>query len=868
MKMVFSLAAVIGVLSLATAANAQYAGGTGTAEDPFQIATAAELNEIGNHPDDWEKHFVLVNDIDLSGYKGTQFNLIGEWHQDGPLPSKPFRGVFDGQGHRIRNFTWTSSDMAYVGLFRAVQLARIQNIGLEDVSVKTVGGENIGTLVGLNDQSVVSACYSTGTISASLLVGWQAVGGLVGGNQYGTVTNCYSTVDIAGSAIRAGGLTGTSTGTVMYCYSTGRVGAGGGGFCAYGGGTVSCFWDVETSNRRESAGGSGKTTAEMMKANTYLGWEACGNEGVWTIDDGRDYPRLAWEGKPGEPLPRQRLSDHMPGDGSKANPYRISTAAQLNLIGLFPCEWDKHFILADDINLSGYKDTQFNMIGTSFPPFRGVFDGNGHAIRNFAWRSWQNRQNIGMFAVTEGQIKDLALQNVDIDAPNSGHTGAVAGSNMGTIANCSVTGRLTMWGGGGLVGINNGGRIDRCSATVDIQASDTSSGGLVGLHAGGTILESFSTGKISPGRTAGGLAGSAIGYVGYAIIENCYSLCSLSDLWESGGGLVGLAGGGAVISNCYSTGTVKGAENVAIGGLIGVCQKGSAVDGCFWNMQTSGLSASAAGLGKTTAQMKTMSTFANAGWDFVGEAANGIEDVWVRCEGTDYPILAWEGAACGSKAPRVYTLTTSSTPGGSVTKPGKGVFTFNDGETVLIEAATGAGYVFKRWSGTAVDAGKVAKPDSPSTSVVVDADYTLVANFAIDAFVEDFEKGAFGGEWSSPGDFPWYVTSDDHYTGVYSVRAGAIGDDGTTGLTLRANSKGGRIRFSRRVSSELGFDVYTFSIDGMLREELSGEHAWMEVSFPISAGSHTFVWEYRKDGGSSSGADTAYIDDVYVPTGN
>ena len=127
----------------------------------------------------------------------------------------------------------------------------------------------------------------------------------------------------------------------------------------------------------ESAGGTGKTTDQMMSANTYLGWEACGNEGVWTIDDGEDYPRLAWEGKAGGPLPRQALSDFIPGGGVKNDPYRVSTPQQLNMIGLFPCAWDKHFVLANDIDLRGYKDTQFNMIGALSPAFTGVFDGAG-----------------------------------------------------------------------------------------------------------------------------------------------------------------------------------------------------------------------------------------------------------------------------------------------------------------------------------------------------------------------------------------------------------------------------------------------------------------------------------------------------------
>ena len=49
---------------------------------------------------------------------------------------------------------------------------------------------------------------------------------------------------------------------------------------------------------------------------------------------------------------------------------------------------------------------------------------------------------------------------------------------------------------------------------------------------------------------------------------------------------------------------------------------------CFWNIETSGWSTSAGGVGKTTAQMKTKSTFTDVGWDFV--------DAWIM---DGYPVL-------------------------------------------------------------------------------------------------------------------------------------------------------------------------------------------------------------------------------------
>ena len=120
----------------------RYSGGSGTAEDPYLIYTAAQMNEIGANPADWNKHFKLMADIDLSSYTGTQFNIIG-------TDVNPFTGAFDGNNHTISNFTYTSSATDYVGLFRSIgQGSEIKNLGLLNVDVS--GQNYVGGLVGYN----------------------------------------------------------------------------------------------------------------------------------------------------------------------------------------------------------------------------------------------------------------------------------------------------------------------------------------------------------------------------------------------------------------------------------------------------------------------------------------------------------------------------------------------------------------------------------------------------------------------------------------------------------------------------------------------------------------------------------------------
>jgi len=95
------------------------------------------------------------------------------------------------------------------------------------------------------------------------------------------------------------------------------------------------------------------------------------------------------------------------------------------------------------------------------------------------------------------------------------------------------------------------------------------------------------------------------------------------------------------VTQCYSTGKVSGKDHV---GALAAWNYGGRVTASFWDIQTSGQATSDGGTGKTTAQMQTAKTFLDAGWDFVGEAANGTEDLWWILEGKDYPRLWWENA--------------------------------------------------------------------------------------------------------------------------------------------------------------------------------------------------------------------------------
>ncbi|MBN2181851.1 MAG: leucine-rich repeat domain-containing protein [Sedimentisphaerales bacterium] len=93
------------------------------------------------------------------------------------------------------------------------------------------------------------------------------------------------------------------------------------------------------------------------------------------------------------------------------------------------------------------------------------------------------------------------------------------------------------------------------------------------------------------------------------------------------------------------------------------------------------------------------------------------------------PLIESYGTTVDYDPPFWRTLAISSSDGGYVIEPGEGNFDYANGTIVDISAAADRRYYFLGWTGTAVDAGKVADPYSAVTTVTMDSDYTLEANF-------------------------------------------------------------------------------------------------------------------------------------------
>lgn len=184
-----------------------YGGGSGTADDPFQINAVSHWQNLMNRPDDWDKHFIVTDDINLNDVTVTP---IGN-------STDRFTGEIDGDDYVIRNVDINMPGGTYVGLLGFLgSEGQIKNLGVVDVSIS--GDQRVGGLAG-QSFGTISNCYSTGLITGHYLVGGLA------GDSYGTISNCYSTGLISGHfSVSVGGLVGRNYFRyIINSYSTASV---------------------------------------------------------------------------------------------------------------------------------------------------------------------------------------------------------------------------------------------------------------------------------------------------------------------------------------------------------------------------------------------------------------------------------------------------------------------------------------------------------------------------------------------------------------------------------------------------------------------------------------------------------------------
>lgn len=300
------------------------------------------------------------------------------------------------------------------------------------------------------------------------------------------------------------------------------------------------------------------------------------------------------------------------GDGTENNPYQIATWQNLYWLSQNPAHWDKYYKQVENIDFADASpaintwdnNAGWTPIGNQELNFTGYYNGNYKSISNLYINRPEN-DFIGFFGFSHGILETINLINVNIIGYN--WTGGLVGCNSRFINYCSTSGFIQgVVDTGGLIGANTEDIFESFS-TASVNGSYCT-GGLIGSNYGdNTITKCYSTGNINGSVKAGGLIGEHLGFM----IKDCYSTSNVS-----GQSYIGGFSGFNIshIANCYSIGNVVGNQNT--GGFIGESNEFATVINCYWNTETSGQTISDGGIGKTTLDMKDISTFSNAGWIF------------------------------------------------------------------------------------------------------------------------------------------------------------------------------------------------------------------------------------------------------------
>lgn len=229
---------VVGLVPVrARAAGAtQFAGGDGSAENPYQVATAEQLSAIRFYLDSC---YIQVADIDLQGIDWLPIGYSTSYSEEAEI----FSGRYDGGGHSVSNMTilktFTNTDNAYrevdIGLF-ARNSGEIRNVSLKNCKIsievgEDIEGESLYLCVGgvvarsnANKESALDKCLVTGGINIENLYNG-CIGGIAGTSQ-----GCKNAVNFVNIHVES---------TDRYNYRGGDTHCG--GIAGYGHRTENCL---------------------------------------------------------------------------------------------------------------------------------------------------------------------------------------------------------------------------------------------------------------------------------------------------------------------------------------------------------------------------------------------------------------------------------------------------------------------------------------------------------------------------------------------------------------------------------------------------------------------------------------------------
>lgn len=486
-----------------------------------------------------------------------------------------------------------------------------------------IGNNRVGGLCGNDYNHTHERVHARGNVTGNV-----EVGGLYGFIQTARYHDCYAMGNVTGNS-QVGGLVGNynlpenNNQQLFRSYSTGVVT----GEELVGGligrirpnmpGPFHCYWNTETSQQEESAGGQGLTSLQMIDRESYENWNF-GDDGPWRIDPG-SFPYLAMEGDqagehnyPTEYLPPrnfryvlnedrdeirffwneptliQPIGYNFYRDGERLNEEMLEDERFLDddveewilyvyaVTALYRMEDDEieesmpaqlRIIITNFDEGDGSEDNPYTISTAShLLQVRSLL--NSHFIQTDdidldeeEWVAIGTEQSpfTGSYNGNEFTISNLFSDSEQSYQGMFGHTSGALLTDI-TLENAEVSGGDNV---GILAGRSFNTIINGCSAEGTVSGA-ANVGGLVG-HYEGRMLECFAAVQVTgTGNYVGGLIGDSYGY-----IERCYATGNVTG--ESYvGGLVGLSSSVGVMS-CFAIGNVEGLDNV--GGLAGMVRQ-------------------------------------------------------------------------------------------------------------------------------------------------------------------------------------------------------------------------------------------------------------------------------------------------------
>ena len=581
-----------------------FAGGDGSAENPYLIATPEQFNNIryfmyhrdeaGEFDMSSPNYFLQIADLnfllyDFNGDDEGNINPIGD-------SSSAFPGVYDGGNYVIEN-AQISSSADYVGLFGATTAdAKIYNIGLKNSSIKSTGSGVVGGLVG-NNQGLIKYSFNDASVAGN-----DFVGGIAGQNS-GQILSCFNNGSLSGG--QTGGIAGYNGGIVNGVYNSG-AGAQGGVVHTYTAGTINnaLYLSSVSSTAIYSGGESIDQTYVLPATQNQL---ACYEK--MTINGASSYaiellnrastgemPDYFYSYKDFYAYPQLWVNTYdntlsLTGDGSSDNPFNIGSPQAMALIGKtyevseltqFSLNLNNDYVQSANLYFAGI-DTNFNNPGTFTPigldessgeisEFTGNYNGcsaTSKTVKVTGLDIQSAHNNIALFATvgSGGVLNGLEIAESTITTSTTlpFNMAAFAATNNGTISNC--VNRMSMDfimssthdNGTNAAGIaaSNSGRILLCAnlGSISVYNPNNSTGAssfVSGIAASnsGDIERCYNAGYIMGGQT-GGIA--VVGGTGASITHsfNIGDLDCMLSPWSAG---IICNGTGVTISYCYNLG--------------------------------------------------------------------------------------------------------------------------------------------------------------------------------------------------------------------------------------------------------------------------------------------------------------------------